>query len=93
MLLTSRRGFCVPNAFEPGDGVACIEPAGGEAAVTTHTGPYESLPTAYEAVQILAKEEGRDLTDSMSEEYWSDPQSSPESEWRTDVIWPLKLRA
>jgi hypothetical protein len=29
----------------------------------------------------------------MIEEYWSDPQSSPPSEWRTDIIWPLKPRA
>jgi effector-binding domain-containing protein len=86
-------GFYVPSALEPGDGVACIELADGEAAVTTHIGPYESLPEAYKTVQAWAKEQGRDLADSMWEEYWSDPRSSPESEWRTDIIWPLKPRA
>ena len=62
---TSRRGSTYPTRSEPGDGVACIELAGGEAAVTTHIGPYESLPVAYEAVQAWAKEQDRDLADSM----------------------------
>jgi effector-binding domain-containing protein len=85
-------GFYVQSALVAGDEVDCIELPSGEAAATTHIGPYESLPSAYEAIQTWAKEQGRELAESMWEEYWSDPQSTAPSEWRTDVIWPLLPR-
>jgi effector-binding domain-containing protein len=82
-------GFYVANAIELSQPLQCIVLTAGEAAVTVHTGPYERLPDAYAAIKAWAEEHGRKLSDVMWEEYWSDPQSTPESEWRTDVIWPL----
>ncbi|HLF78840.1 MAG TPA: GyrI-like domain-containing protein [Dehalococcoidia bacterium] len=82
-------GFYVTQHVEEDDGVRCIELPAGEVLATTHTGPYYTLPAAYAAVQANAREHHRELSESMWEEYWSDP-SMPSSEWRTDVIWPLK---
>jgi effector-binding domain-containing protein len=61
-----------------------------EAAATTHIGPYEGLNAAYEEIGAWTARQGRELGDAMYEEYWSDPQSEPSSEWRTTVVWPLK---
>jgi effector-binding domain-containing protein len=83
-------GFYVAEAFAGGDGVTCIELPGGEAATTTHFGTYDTLAAAYDAVQAWASEQDRGLSETMSEEYWSDPQTTPPPEWRTDIIWPLK---
>lgn len=83
-------GFYVGSGFEGSDGVACVVLAGGEVLTTTHIGPYDTLPEAYEAIQAWARDQHRSLADSMWEEYFSDPGSAPPSEWRTDVVWPLE---
>ncbi len=85
-------GFYVPAAFAPGDDVTCIELPAGEAAVTTHLGPYEDLSAAYQALERWTEAQGRQPGEPMWEEYWS-PPTAPPSEWRTDVIWPLKPAA
>lgn len=86
-------GFYVDQVADSGDGVEFIAIPGGRAAVVTHVGPYEGLPAAYEAIGAWAKEQGIELGETMSEDYWSDPSRTPSSEWRTDVIWPLKTQA
>ena len=83
-------GFYVPTAFPTDGEVECIELPAVRAAVTTHIGPYEGLPAAYEALHAKAHEEGWELEQTMWEEYWSDPQSTPPAEWRTEIVWPLR---
>lgn len=85
-------GFVVQAAV-PGDGnVMPSELPACEAAVTTHVGSYASLPAAYEAIQSWMRENRREPSEVMWEEYWSGPKT-PEEEARTVVVWPVKARA
>ena len=43
-------GFYAPPFLPPGDGVSVVELPAGEAVVTVHIGPYETLSEAYEAI-------------------------------------------
>lgn len=61
---------------------------GGEVAITTHLGAYETVPEAYGALQAQAAAHGRALAETMWEEYWSDP-TTPAEETRTVVCWPV----
>lgn len=64
---------------------------GGPAAVTTHHGPYEDLPAAYDAVADWLKEHGHEPAGPHWETYHSDPRTEPDpSRWRTDVIAPYR---
>ncbi len=83
-------GFPVTEAFEPGDGVEPLVLPGGEVAHTTHLGPYEELPAAYEALRADVEAQGRSLDSAapMWEEYWSGPDA-PAEETRTEIFWPL----
>lgn len=83
-------GFPVDAAVEPGDGVDTVVLPGGEVAHTTHVGPYDQLPRAYEALRTGVEAQGRSLVDgaAMWEEYWSGPGTPPEAT-RTEVFWPV----
>jgi effector-binding domain-containing protein len=83
-------GFYVAAPFESGEGVESIELPAVEAAVTEHVGGYDTLPSAYEDVIEWAKAQGLSLADWMWDEYWTDPQTTPPAENRTEIIWPLK---
>jgi len=52
-------GVEVAAPFSPIDGVAYSETPAGEAAVTTHTGPYSGLGAAHEAVIEWCERSGR----------------------------------
>ena len=61
-------------------------------ATTTHVGPYEALPQAYEAIQAWMQREGREPANHvMWEEYVTGPET-PSAQTRTIVYWPLKPR-
>ncbi len=85
-------GFTIPSPIE-GDGhVIHVEVPASEAAFTTHVGPYEELPRAYEAIQEWMQQNGREAADMpMWEEYHSGPEVPP-AEIRTDIYRPLKPR-
>jgi effector-binding domain-containing protein len=83
-----RAGFYIDKEFSPADGVACGELPEVEAAVTTHTGSYDTLTDAYADIQSWAAESGRRLGEDMWEEYLDGPETPPEKT-RTRVIWPL----
>lgn len=85
-------GFTIPSPIE-GDGhVVHVEVSASEAAFTTHVGPYEELPRAYEAIQEWLKQNGREAADApVWEEYHSGPETPP-AEIRTDIYWPLEPR-
>lgn len=82
-------GFYVPEPV-PGDGhVVCIELPQGDVARTTHTGQYEALPQAYNAIFEWMDANGREPDSIMWEEYHSSPDT-PISEARTEIFWPMK---
>jgi AraC family transcriptional regulator len=64
----------------------------GEVACTTHIGPYEGLPQAYEAIEAWMKQRRREAAGlTIWEEYLTGPETQPE-QTRTDIYWPLKPR-
>ena len=83
-------GFVVGEGAEPGDGVEVDQLPSCEVATTTHVGPYEELPKAYDAIHAAVAAHGRRLAEDgiMWEEYWSPPGTPPE-QTRTVVCWPV----
>ncbi|HET6951761.1 MAG TPA: GyrI-like domain-containing protein [Acidimicrobiales bacterium] len=83
-------GFPVAEPIEPAGDVAPAVVGGCEVVHTTHLGPYDQLPAAYEALRRGAAERGRALAEDapMWEEYWSGPDEPPAST-RTEVFWPV----
>jgi effector-binding domain-containing protein len=76
-----------------GDGnVVPAELPEGEVVTTTHIGPYEGLPQAYEALQAWMRREGKEpATNLMWEEYVTGPETPP-PETRTIIYWPVRSR-
>jgi effector-binding domain-containing protein len=66
------------------------EIAEGDAAVTTHVGPYETVAAAYEAVQAWIAANHRTVAGAPLEVYLTDPETEPDpAKWRTEVIFPI----
>ncbi|MGB0696075.1 MAG: AraC family transcriptional regulator [Rhodospirillaceae bacterium] len=80
-----------PDATLP-TGVERYTIQAGECAVLSHTGPYDSLPAAYEWLfGTWLPESGRFPADAPPfEEYLNDPRSTPPPELRTEIFLPLK---
>ena len=92
-----------PDAFEVEAGAPVVGPVtpegrvvpgtlpGGPAAVTTHTGAYEELGGALDALTAWVAEHGAEPAGAHWEVYFSDPQAEPDpSRWRTDVVLPYR---
>lgn len=63
------------------------------AAATTHSGPYDELPKAYEAIQKWIERERLVTAGAPWEYYVTDPAEYPDPrDWKTDVFWPLSSR-
>lgn len=85
--------------IEAGLPVAAAAPAAGEilagtlpagpAATTVHTGPYDGLGAAHEAIEAWLAGRGLAPTGPPWESYLTDPGEVPDpAEWQTEVIWP-----
>jgi effector-binding domain-containing protein len=91
-------GFDVSAGFEvaaaiKGDGtvVPDVLPA-CDAAVMTYVGGYDTLGPAYTEVRDWIVGNGGVPDETMWDEYLSDP-STPPSETRTNIIWPMSRQA
>jgi len=63
---------------------------GGEVAATWHVGSYDTLSTAYEALEAWIGGQGRKPAGAPWEVYWTDPGETPDpAEWKTEVLWPI----
>jgi effector-binding domain-containing protein len=63
----------------------------GRFAVTIHTGPYDQLGPAYNAVRDWIAKEGLAIAGVPWEVYLSDPTETPDpSDWRTEVVFPVR---
>ena len=70
-------GFPVLDAVEgDGDVVPGLLP-GGTVAQTVHTGPYQELRAAYEAIEAFVAASGMTVGEDSWESYLDDPLTSP----------------
>jgi effector-binding domain-containing protein len=84
-------GFPVAQNFEPNDMITTLEVGGCETAHTTHTGTYDKLADAYQAIRTGARVKGKRLShrQPMWEEYWSESDSTNATN-RTEIFWPVE---
>ena len=84
-------GFPVAEPQSDGGRIKCSELPGGIVASTVHTGPYEELPKAHDALHCWMEEQGRESAGPQWERYLTDPGKEPEpSAQKTELFWPLK---
>lgn len=90
-VVAAEAGVPVPHEIA-GDGV--VEPStlpAGEAAVTSHYGPYEDVEKAYLACHIWLDNHGYRPAGPHWEVYHTDPNAEPDpARWRTDVVVPFR---
>jgi AraC family transcriptional regulator len=66
---------------------------GGPAAVTIHSGPYDKLREAHQAIHDWLTAEGLEGGGPPRESYITDPGAHPDpQDWKTEVIVPLSSR-
>ncbi len=84
--------LAVGEDFEPVGEIGVQNVAGGDYAMTTHTGPYDKLGSTYaEFLGQWIPRSGRELRDAPCfEVYVNDPQSTPADELLTDIYAPLQ---
>jgi len=85
----------VGEDFEPSGDIGVQTVAGGEYAMTTHTGPYSQLGRTYsEFLGQWLPRSGRELRDTPCfEVYLNDPQGTPPEELLTDIYAPLQAQS
>jgi AraC family transcriptional regulator len=90
-LVTMEPGMRVTGPAAPGQGEIVTDTLpGGPAATTTHTGPYDTLPDAYAAIEEWMEAEGLAAAGAPWESYVTDPADYPDpKDWKTEVFWPL----
>lgn len=82
----------VDENFAPTGDIGVQTVAGGEYAMTTHTGPYNTLGRTYaEFLGQWLPRSGRELrNDPCLEVYLNDPHGTPPDELLTDIYAPLQ---
>ena len=67
-------GVQVTRRFEPAANVRCIETPSGEVATTVHTGPYDRLGAAHDAIHAWCAANNRKIAQASWEIYgdWND---------------------
>ena len=64
---------------------------GGPAAVAVHSGPYDKLREAHQAIHEWLKAQKLEAAGPPRESYLTDPGQHPDpKDWKTEVIVPLK---
>jgi AraC family transcriptional regulator len=85
----------VGEAFTPSGDIGVQTVAGGDYAITTHTGPYNQIGRTYaEFLGQWMPRSGYELRNAPCfEVYLNDPQSTPREELLTDIYAPMQKRA
>ena len=90
-MVTLEAGLPVVPGASAGDGVELGELPGGDAAVTIHTGPYDTLRDAHAAVDRWLAANGLEPAGDLWESYLTDPGEVPDpAEWKTEIVWPCR---
>ncbi len=83
-------GFPVAGKPDPVYPVEASEIPATLAATTTHVGPYDTIPEAYEALQKWAAENDYVPQGAFWESYLTDPGDEPDpANWQTKVFLPV----
>lgn len=81
-------------ASRPIEGEGDVQPSelpGGQVAVTIHTGPYDAMGPAYQALVSWVSQHGGELAGDPWEVYLSDPSAEPDpATWRTEILQPYR---
>jgi effector-binding domain-containing protein len=84
-------GFPVSAAIGADGDVLPSQLPGGPVAVTVHTGPYEQMAPAYEALAAWVSSHGGEPAGDPWEVYFSDPAAEPDpATWRTEIVQPYR---
>jgi effector-binding domain-containing protein len=83
-------GFPFAQALTGRGNIRAGEIPGGRAATCVHTGPYDQVRGAYEALQKWFGASSYIPTGVAYEFYLNDPQTTPPPELQTQVVFPLK---
>lgn len=84
-------GMPVPAPFAGNERVVCSELPRGNSAVSWHTGPYDQVRGAPEAIHAWVDAQGLTILGLPLEVYWTDPTAEPDpAEWRTEVVYPVR---
>jgi effector-binding domain-containing protein len=71
--------------------VEASELPGGKVATTIHTGPYEKLPDAHDALHVWIEKNGKEPAGPQWEYYRTDPGQEPDPNKRqTELLWPIR---
>ncbi|MBN1425218.1 GyrI-like domain-containing protein [Candidatus Fermentibacteria bacterium] len=83
-------GFPVPKDL-PGKGeIKAGHIPGGKFGVVIHTGPYDKIGPAYEALTKWIADKGYEVTGVAYEYYLNDPDETKPEDLKTQVVFPLK---
>jgi len=84
-------GFPVEAPVEAAGDVVPYELPGGDVAVATHVGPYETIGRTYGEIQASLAGRGMAPAGPMWETYLTDPGSEPDpARWRTGIHVPVR---
>ena len=82
-------GFPVARPIMTAGDVKPGQLPGGRAIVTTHVGPYDTMGPAYDALHRWMEEHHRQPDGAPWEVYFSDPEQTDPSQFRTEIVQPL----
>jgi effector-binding domain-containing protein len=89
--VTVEAGFPVLSPVAGSGRVIASRLPGGPAAITTHTGGYQDLGLAHQAVTDWLKEHGLEPAGPHWEVYYTNPAANPApATWSTDVVSPYR---
>lgn len=83
-------GFPVAKALPPAGQVEAGEIPEGKYACVMHNGSYQSLGSAYSAINEYIANQGLEATGVVYEIYLNDPSISPEDQLQTQILFQLK---
>jgi effector-binding domain-containing protein len=83
-------GFPVAKKLLGKDDIQAGEIPGGKAAACLHTGPYDKMEPAYQAIAQWMKAKGYEGTGVCYEMYLNDPQQTPPDALQTQIVFPIK---